>query len=288
MKNNPRGRLGRTISRASMKLRRRPQYNLFPGAGRSEQARGRHVTVKWLLGVSLAPLVACTPSAVSPVATIPPAQQATANVSLEQVYQASMPLAAVRNPGYSVTLRTIGPGQSHVTVGTFTTWGVPASPTQHPIWISLPDQLWALCHGKPDAVLAIEQVLGMPPVPADAAHQWQMILFSVRREALFRPCPGGTDIAAPRCGNDLSRTLDARTTHFLLDQMFSSYRVNFQTPGGQEDWGYPFTGMGWTYNWDPHAPSPVGVSEFIIRPGSQIQKPTSLTPQQFCGAPAAP
>lgn len=239
-------------------------------------------TVRLLLGVSLVALVACTSTAVPPVAVIPQAAQPTP----KEIYQKSIRLAAVRSPGYAVDLRTIAPGQSHVKVGTFTVWGIPASPTQRPVWISLPDQLWALCHGKPDTILAIEQALGLPPVPGDATHQWQIIEFSVRRRALFRPCPGGTDIAAPHCANNLASTLDASTTHFLLDQMWSSYRVDFQKPDGQADWGYPFTGMGWTYNWDPHASSPVGVTEFVVRPGSHVENPTALTPQRFCGASA--
>ena len=246
------------------------------------------VTAKFLLGLSLVPLAACSPAAMPPVAAVPQAPQAMPEASLKQTYQASIRLAAVRNPGYAVNLRTIPSGQSHVTVDTFTASGIPASPTQWPIWISLPDQIWALCHGKPDTVLATEQALGMPPVPADATHRWQFVVFSAPTPALFRPCPGGTDVTAPRCGNDLSGTLDPYTMRFLLDQLWSSFRVNFHKPNGQEDWGYPFTGMGWTYNWDPHAASPVGVSEFVIRPGARIARPTAVTPEQFCNAPSPP
>jgi hypothetical protein len=215
--------------------------------------------------------------------------------ALRRDYERSIRAAAVRDPSFVVDLRTIRPEQSHIRVANFTEWGSPASPTQRPLWVSLPDQLFALCHGKPDSVLAIEQALGLPPkaVPDTPTHQWQVVLFTVPRAALFRPCPGGTDIAAPRCSNTLAEaptvpsaradTLDAVTARFLLDQIWSSDRIGFRTAPGTPDWGYPFTGMGWTYNWDPKAASPVGISEFVVRKDILLlSTPVAITPVQFC------
>lgn len=235
---------------------------------------------RWFSGIMLVPLVACTASSSPPLAP----------VALTVDYQRGIRAAAVRDPSFAVDLQTIGPEQDRVVVANFTEKGVPAAPTQGPIWVSLPDQLRALCRDKPDAVLAVQEALGLPPqpVPSRTDHQWQVITFSVPRSALFRPCPGGTDIAAPRCANTLSTTLDSETTRFLLGQLWSSHRADFRKADGSADWGYPFTGMGWSYNWDPHATSPVGVSEFVIRTGSMITSPTATTPAQFCGAATGP
>lgn len=262
----------------------------------------RNHNVNWLSIAALAVLSACTAPSPPPAASTSPTATAAPSppASLEAVYERSIRSAAVRDPGFAVELRTIGPKQSRVTVGTFTKAGLPTSPTQYPIWVSLPDQLRALCRGKPDAVLGIEQVLGMPPVanPPPPQQQWQIFTFTLPRSALFRPCPGGTDIAAPRCKNTLAKaagarvhsndSLDPTTTRFLLDQIWSSDRVHFTQPDGTPDWGYPFTGMGWTYNWDPHAGSPVGVSEFVVRPGSRLSAITATTPAQFCSALGTP
>jgi hypothetical protein len=70
----------------------------------------------------------------------------------------------------------------------------------------------------------------------------------------------------------------------LLDQLWSSDHVGFQAANGAPEWGYPFTGMGWTYNWDPRAASPVGVSEFAVRPGAVLSTPAATTPERFCNA----
>jgi hypothetical protein len=245
-----------------------------------------------LLCGSLTTLFACSPPAPPPAAAPPP-------VPLTEVYERSIRSAAVRDPGFAEPLRTIAPAQANVTVATFTEWGAPPSPTQRLVWVSLPDQLRGFCHGKPDPVLAIQQALGVPPqaTPSQPTHEWAVVTFTARRSALFRPCPGGTDVAAPACGNTLAPaaipgtrhagTLDVATTRFLLDQIWSSDRVGFRSPAGEPDWGYPFTGMGWTYNWDPQAASPVGVTEFVLRTGSTVTAPVAASPAAFCAAPAS-
>jgi hypothetical protein len=116
---------------------------------------------------------------------------------------------------------------------------------------------------------------GDPPRPG---HRWQVVIFTVSREHIFRPCPGGTDIAAPRCVADrVAPDLDDAERRFFLGQLWSSGRVGFERRDnvGQvtQDFGYPFTGMGWTYNWDPGAP---------------VRNPRATTPGQFCAGPAAP
>ncbi len=239
---------------------------------------------KWLLGILLVSLAGCTALPPPPAGTTNQATGVAAPDALTQAYQHSIRAAAVRDPGFAVSLRTIAPEQPQVNVATFTEWGIPASPTQRPFWVSMPDQLRSFCHSKPDAVLAIQQTLGLPPQadPSYPEHRWLVITFSVPRSALFRPCPGGTDVGAPRCANAPASKLDAEMTHFLFEQLWRSDRVDFHTADGRPDWGYPFTGMGWTYNWDPHAASPIGVSEFVVRAGTRIGNPASTAPAQFC------
>jgi hypothetical protein len=234
-------------------------------------------------------------SEISPAASVlTHATLRSAQDALVADYERGIRSAAVRDPSFQVDLRTISPKQLQVTVSTFTEWGAPTSPTQRLIWVSLPDQLRTLCHDKPDSVLAIQEALGLPPqsVPTNPEHSWQVITFAVPRSSLFRPCPGGTDIAVPRCAATLAKemvvptertdTLDAATARFLLDQIWNSNRIGFSKPDGSPDRGYPFTGMGWTYNWDPNAASPVGTSEFVVREGTVISAPLIATPSQFC------
>jgi hypothetical protein len=55
--------------------------------------------------------------------------------------------------------------------------------------------------------------------------------------------------------------------------MMASYRKNN---------GYPVTAMGWSYNWDPAAKMPMGVSEYVVRPGASLRDTTWVTAAQFC------
>jgi hypothetical protein len=199
-----------------------------------------------------------------------------------QHYEGSIRQAAVRTPGAVVPLHPLPPGEV-VTMSHFTEWGVPATPTTRYAWVSVPAQLQALCRGKPDAVLAIQQVLGLPPQPTPSRpdHRWQVVTFQVPRSALFRPCPGGTDPDATQCHpSQVPTELDPEATRFLLEQMWSSWRSGFH---GQP--GYPFTGMGWSYNWDPTAPHPVGISEYVLKRGTPLAQMQVATPEAFCNAP---
>ncbi|MGA3402186.1 MAG: hypothetical protein ABSC95_23505 [Acetobacteraceae bacterium] len=207
-------------------------------------------------------------------------------------YDQAIRAAAVRSPDWSMPLRSLGTG-SVLTVGTFTTYDLDTR--NYYVWVSIPAQLWELCKGKQDAILSIQQILGLPPQPDDPQHPWHIILFQVDRSTVFRPCPGGMDPQAPpdapRClaGNDLDPHLDKEIAHFLLNQFWIAHHVTFESEG-KTKFGYPWTGMGWTYDWDPESKAHVGVSEFVVKKGTEVNKRTvtSLTPVAFCSAPKPP
>ncbi|HVJ51214.1 MAG TPA: hypothetical protein VM689_02045 [Aliidongia sp.] len=211
------------------------------------------------------------------------AGQSPANPDLRQLYESAIRDSAVRTPQSSVALETIGSDHPEVTVATFTEWGVPATPLSRYTWVSLPQQLHALCRQKPDTILAIQEILGLPPAPnpSQPGHRYQVITFKVPRESLFRPCPSGTDVGTPRCAIDQTAKLDPETTRFLLDQIWSSDQLSDRPA---QIAGYPFTGMGWSYDWDPASPNHVGVSEYVIRPGAKISDPEIHEPAAFCNA----
>jgi hypothetical protein len=205
-----------------------------------------------------------------------------------QEYQESVRAAALHGPQSSVPLRPIPADLTSVTVATFTEWGAPPSPVQRYTWVSLPDQLRSLCRGKADPVLAIQQILGLPPaVPSRPDHSWQVVSFTAPRSEIFRPCPTNTDIAADRCSaGNVSPDLDDTGEKFFLNQMWGSYRDGFVDRNGRQiaggSIGYPFTGMGWSYNWSRSSTSHVGVSEYVVKPGAAIGHAEGKTPAEFC------
>jgi hypothetical protein len=68
--------------------------------------------------------------------------------------------------------------------------------------------------------------------------------------------------------------------------MWQSYRVDFyRNPPSDKDYpftGYPFTGMGWTYDWSAASRDHYGVSEFVIKGAAVIKVVNQKTPAEFC------
>jgi hypothetical protein len=197
----------------------------------------------------------------------PPAVE-QAMQSMQSAYQKSIALAAVKSPDAVRPLTPIT--DSQVTVSHLQFSDTVSS--KEDLWVALPSEVKALCAGKPDALLALQMALGMPPRPSDKAMVFQ---FTVRSADVFRPCASSSSISASTCALDFNLPSSDPHRPFVLKQMMESYR----TRGG-----YPFTGMGWTYNWDPAAQTPMGVSEYIVRKGARLDNVTKMTPAQFCGS----
>ncbi len=112
-----------------------------------------------------------------------------------------------------------------------------------------PSESRPACKGAQDPVLALEQLLGTRRRGASgssssSASPWNTSSghapadrISARRECSFA-LP--TQLLARQ-----ARQAVEETQLFVFGQMWSSYVADFPTPG------YPFTGMGWTYNWNP-------------------------------------
>ncbi len=220
-----------------------------------------------------------------------------------KLYRQSIAAAAVKRPSFRKTLKPIDPSKPRVKVITLTYKKGQPVKGDHPFehtrgrktiektdgdkgvlkfdtWVSLPSESAKACKGAKDPVLALEQILGMPP----AAGDWELVEFEVAPRHIFRPCASSPDITTKSCDFALPTTFksDAEKKRveeaqaFVFAQMWTSFNVGFPSPG------YPFTGMGWTYNWDPAAKDPYGISEYVVKQGAKVHKVRALTPKQFC------
>jgi hypothetical protein len=203
-------------------------------------------------------------------------------------YESAVAAAAVKQPSFAMKLETIDATSTVVDVVNFGARLPQEKGREYDVWVALPAQLRAACAGAADPVRRLQQVLGLPRV---AARDLRVYELRVAREALARPCVGGGDLAAAACSLEppkpLPRDADAESLrkgydhmHFLVSQMWKSYRSGFSSNG------FPFTGMGWTYDWSD-VPQHVGVSEFIVDRGADIAVLGSRTPAEFCAATAA-
>jgi hypothetical protein len=218
-------------------------------------------------------------------------QTEATTTQLHRQYQHAIGEAAVRHPDWNIPLWSFG-AAPWVWVSTFTDDPALDTVTQHN-WVAATAEVRSRCAGATDPVLFLEELLGLPPqVSASEGKRWHVYTFEISQDAMFRPCPGGVDESVagkPRClsGTSLDSRLDQATTRFLLQQFWYSHRTAIPG-GGTSEFGYPWTGMGWTYDWNPQSTSHIGVSEFVVKPGASPRNARDETPAQFCRTGAGP
>jgi hypothetical protein len=257
---------------------------------RGKQLRAVIEQVDWALVILSVAFAAVTPMATMLGTEGPALVGITSRASNRDraAYESSIAAAAVKRPKYAVKLETIDPSTTMVDVVNFGTRQPQDKNRSYDVWVALPSQLKSACAGAADPVRRLQQILGLPPATAEDAMITEL---RVSRDALFRPCVGGGDLAASKCSTDvpgsLPATADATAVRegydrmqFFTAQIWKSYRSGF----GSSD-GYPFTGMGWTYDWS-NVPDHIGVSEFVVKRDATIAITGTKTPAEFCTAAA--
>ncbi|SHM59812.1 hypothetical protein SAMN05444266_109136 [Chitinophaga jiangningensis] len=125
-----------------------------------------------------------------------------------------------------------------------------------------------------DTILRICQVLGLPPInPKTNTHIAQMW---VQAAQLYRPA-GNPDITTTTTGAVL---VPAATNDYIT--WFNNYILfaYFHTLTSATDYHYPWTRLGYTYDWAPGAKE-VGMSEFVMKPNSGAWVEKTTTAQDF-------
>lgn len=129
------------------------------------------------------------------------------------------------------------------------------------VFVAVPAQLRSFCSASNDVLIALEMALGLPPQPQESLN---LFLFDVDTSSLRRPCSNEPTAGMESC------SIPTRSELATLRRKY----------GGD---GYPFTGMGWTFNWNPQVLDHVGVSEFILTDGAPIFGAVArITVREFC------
>lgn len=217
--------------------------------------------------------------------------------STSALYEAAIADAAVASPHKVLPLMPLPAGDRVRVVSWVTENRTPCKPPETacatttppaPIWVTLAGEVRARCSawGLRGNTLRqrLEQLLGLPLDPPPQFRKARFVTMEVARERLDRPCLGidETNPQSPVCtiGIQASRAPDVRD--YVLRQMADSFVVG--GPGGP---GYPFTRLGYTYDWNRvnAKPSRYGASEFLV----QANTPATVIAQQdtddYCAAP---
>jgi hypothetical protein len=246
---------------------------------------------------SLFLLGACAP------ATGPSPRPAAVTASPTDVlYAQAVANAAVYAPEHVLPLFPATPDSAgNVRVATLTTWNYPAGEQQlqRAIWVSVVPEVRDSCLTWDEEgtalTMRLRQLIGLRP--ADSVSHF--VEMTVPVAALFRPtvdpavttqwpCPDGPSGGA--CGLSFPRGVDPAHVAWMANQMLSAWQVPNGFPadtasgGGRGTLGYPWTRLGYTYNWHPGSPR-YGASEYLVRAGSRIRVDATFPIAAYCTRP---
>ena len=225
-------------------------------------------------------------------AAVPPS-----GLPLSAAYEAAIADAAVASPRKVAALMPLPQGDRVRVVSWVTESRTPCkAPDTSCATITPPDRIWVTLAGEVQARCRawglqgdalrqrLEQLLGLPLDPPAQFRKARFETMEVDRERLDRPCLGidDTNPQSPVCtvGIQANRSPDVRD--YVLRQMADAFVVG--ATGGP---GYPFTRLGYTYDWNAvnARPNRYGASEFLV----QANTPATVIMQQdtdaYCALP---
>jgi hypothetical protein len=129
-------------------------------------------------------------------------------------------------------------------------------------WITIPSELKAAIRTwePADTTQRLIQLLGLPP---NTNNGW-FIEFGVELSHVFRPCPD-PEINDAYCNLCFSDSITEKHKNWIWTWRGKSYKNcdPYQR--------YPWTQLGYTYDWAPENISHVGLSEFVIDTNAVVQ-----------------
>ena len=227
-----------------------------------------------------------TALATATAACAPPAASGPmpAGLPLDSLYHRAIYDAAVYRLENVHLLNAAKPDTSgNLRVVTFTSWtGYTAGvdTMDENVWVTLVPEVRDSCRGFGTGLrLRINQLLGLPPDGGDTL----MVEMTVPVTALFRPVadpavttpyPCGDSIQAG-CGQSFPPGVTPEHVLFIANQFLTRWQV----PNG-----YPWTRLGYTYNWHPGSPR-YGASEYLVRNGTIATGVTVQNVRAYCAPP---
>lgn len=131
-------------------------------------------------------------------------------------------------------------------------------------WVTLPYDLsdhllrrLPVCNDSLECRMRLIQLLGLPP----SCDYDRITFFYAEAERLFRPSPDN-ETTDHEAGLDFPATASQAYRDWFEDNRQFSY---------YSDTPYPWTRLGYTYDWHCETDSHVGPGEFIVSPGAAVQ-----------------
>lgn len=215
-------------------------------------------------------------------------QSATDESSILAAYNASIYDSAVYKFSNLRPLRPLkfDPVTKTVNVLTLTSFNYKLGQTQLPVyvWVTGVPEVQEVCRGfSGNLELRLQQLFGLHP----NRKFTDFVVITVKEGDIFRPTanPDPTTTLPcsypipNNCGEAFPENVSDSHKQWFANQMLSSYVLSesYLIPVG-----YPWTRLGYTYDWKPGA-SKYGVSEYVIKKDSTVTV-TEITPyKKYCG-----
>ncbi|HVE59752.1 MAG TPA: hypothetical protein VNB22_23270 [Pyrinomonadaceae bacterium] len=177
-------------------------------------------------------------------------------------------------------------GNKTATVATLTSYNYTKGETKLgvDVWVTVVPEVQTICRSFSDVDLALRlrQLLGLHP----GKNINNFVVFSVKEGDIFRPAanpdpttvlPCSSDIPT-NCGEIFPNNVSPEHIKWMANQMLSSYVISEST---LIPIGYPWTRLGYTYDWKPSA-NKYGASEYIIKKGSTVNVTDIVSYQDYC------
>lgn len=142
----------------------------------------------------------------------------------------------------------------------------------YPIWITTAPELkkrFQETHAK-DTSMRLKQMLGLPP---NATYSY-FVEFWVKPSDLFRPCPDN-EINDKSCQTCIQPNTDPTYVQWMNESRISRY---YQCSLYDQ---YPWTQLGYTYDWNPSNKTHTGLSEFVINTNKNIYVKAIYTTSEY-------
>ena len=177
------------------------------------------------------------------------------------------------------------PVTKNTTVVTLTTFAYTPGTTTVPIyvWVTQVPEVQQICRTfTGDLQQSLVQLLGLIP----NTKLGNFVIMNVAEGQIIRPATNPdptttlpcTAPAPPNCGQAFPQGVDAAYVDWFANKALSAWVVS---EAGKPAVGYPWTRLGYTYNWKPGADK-YGASEYVIKPGSTVTVREIVSVDKYC------
>ncbi|ATB29403.1 hypothetical protein [Melittangium boletus] len=125
-----------------------------------------------------------------------------------------------------------------------------------------------------ELVARINQYLGLTPATEGDYQNRKLVEMWVKPSALFRPC-ADQEVDDSTCGLTYPASATSAHKSWLNNYWGGSYSPWLTTH-------YPFTGLGYTYDWCSGETTHVGASEYVVLTGNEVDVVGYTTAAEYC------